>query len=207
MKESGYVVYVHTNKENGKRYVGITSKPKPEHRWSSGNGYKENQYFYSAIQKYGWSGFTHEIICRDLTLKEAIEMECLFIREWRTNDRDYGYNLTTGGEGTPGFHPSEETRKKLSECRRRENLSEETLKRRSDGLRGRKFSSEHKRKIGEGNSKAVDMYSVDGKLLRSFKSIKDAESELGISHAHISQCCRGDRKTSGGYRWEYAQSS
>jgi hypothetical protein len=87
----------------------------------------------------------------------------------------------------------------------RENLSEETLRRRSEGLKGRKFSEEHKRKIGEGNSKPIDMFSKDWVFLKNFKCAYEAERELNINHSHISQCCNGIRQTAGGYRWQFAQ--
>lgn len=203
--EKEWIVYVHLNKTNGKRYVGITSKPKPEHRWMEGRGYKENTHFYAAVQKYGWDGFEHIILETGLDAESAKEKEKELIRLWSTQNRLYGYNMTSGGDGTPNYHPSAETRAKLSKARMRENLSPETLQRRSDGLRGRKFSDAHKKKIGDGNSKAINMYSKDGTLLRTFRAARDAEVELGISHSHISQCCHGYRKSSGGYLWQFVQ--
>lgn len=207
IEERKWRVYVHVNKTNGKRYVGVTSKPKPEHRWREGRGYHENSYFYSAVNKYGWDGFSHIILHEGLTESDAKNLEVLYIRMWKTQNRKYGYNMTSGGDGTPNYHPSEETRKKLSFARLKENLSDETLRRRSEGLRGRKFSDEHKRKIGDGNSKAIDMYTIDGVFIRSFKSAHDAETELNINHSHISQCCHNKRKTTGGYVWKFAQSA
>lgn len=165
----------------------------------------ENPHFYSAITKYGWDCFEHIVLCEHLSSNEAKEMEYNLIAKWNTTNPEFGYNMTSGGDGTPGYHPSEETRRKLSEARRKENLSEETLRRRSDGLRGRKFSDEHKRKIGEGNSKNIEMYRKDGEMLRTFESAKYAELELGISHSHISQCCHGLRQSAGGYIWKFAQ--
>lgn len=203
--EKAWRVYVHINRANGKRYVGITSKPKPEHRWNNGRGYKENPYFYAAIEKYGWGGFDHIILYEDLTEHEAKDMERRLIAEWNTQNRLCGYNMTSGGDGTPDYHPSAETREKLSIARRKKNLSEETLRRRSEGLRGRVFSDEHKKKIGAANSKAVNMFDMSGSLLKSFASAHEAELSCGISHSHISQCCHGDRKSAGGYRWQFAQ--
>lgn len=204
MGPSTWKVYVHVNKINNKKYVGITQKPKAEHRWNSGRGYIENPHFYSAIQKYGWDGFFHQILFSNLNEGEAKNIEKLLILTWRTQDQLYGYNMTSGGDGTPGYHPSDETRKKLSIARRKENLSEETLRRRSESLRGRKFSDEHKRKIGIGNSKPIKMFSKDGKYIRSFSSAREAEITLGVSHSHISQCCNKTRKSAGGYIWDFA---
>lgn len=205
MSDKLWTVYVHINKSNGKAYVGITSKKNPNSRWNSGRNYSESTYFYAAINKYGWDGFDHVIIRNDLQEQEAKQMEKDLIKCWRTQEKEYGYNMTSGGDGTPNYHPSEETRKKLSNARRKENLSEETLRRRSDGLRGRKFSEEHKRKMSEAQSKAINMYSKCGEYLRTFPSAKVAEKELGISHSHISQCCTGKRMTTGGYKWSFAQ--
>ena len=207
MNDGKWKVYIHVNKLNGKMYVGVTSKTNPNHRWQNGSGYSENSHFRGAINKYGWDNFNHLILHEGLTEVEAKTFEKYYIYILKTQDPKYGYNMTSGGDGTPDYHPSEETRKKLSNARLRENLSEETLRRRSEGLKGRKFSDEHKRKIGDGNSKPIEMYSKNGEFIKRFNSATEAELELGISHSHISQCCHNKRETTGGYVWKFAQSA
>lgn len=205
MEPKPWKVYVHTNKINGKKYVGITSREDPNQRWKNGNGYSENSHFRAAINKYGWDSFEHDIIADCLSENDAKQMEKDLIAKWGTQNRELGYNMTAGGDGTLNCFPSEASRRKHAISSMRENLSEETLRKRSEALRGRKFTDEHKRKIGDANSKPVCMYSKDDTLLRIFDSAHCAEVELGISHSHISQCCHGKRTTTGGYKWSFAQ--
>lgn len=192
-----WILYAHVNKLNKKCYIGITSKKNPNHRWNNGKGYKQNPYFYNAILKYGWDGFEHYILLTNLTRPEAIEFEQSFIMLLKTQNRERGYNMTAGGDGTRGYHPSLETRMKLSELGRKENLSLETRQKRSESLRKRKLTKEHKDKIGKANSKAIDMFDRSGIYLNSFTSAQEAEMKTGISHSHISQCCHNKRRTSG----------
>lgn len=92
-----YTVYKHTC-PNGKVYIGITNQ-KPERRWGgNGRGYKDNEYFYRAIQKYGWDNIKHEIVAEGLTEDEACGMEVDLISEYRANDRSCGYNKHFGGK-------------------------------------------------------------------------------------------------------------
>lgn len=93
-----YSVYIHTNKLNNKRYVGITSK-KPKVRWANGKGYSNNKQFTNAINKVGWNGFEHIIVADGLTAQEAAQMERELIALYRTNEREFGYNFTDGGFG------------------------------------------------------------------------------------------------------------
>ena len=90
-----YIVYKHTNKINGKVYIGITCQT-PEQRWRSGLGYKDQSKFYGAILKYGWDGFFHEILFNDLSQKDAYEVEEKLIKEYDSINN--GYNIQTGGE-------------------------------------------------------------------------------------------------------------
>lgn len=96
-KDNDYIwtVYVHINKENGKTYVGITSKD-VEERWRNGFGYY-GQVFYSAIEKYGWDGFDHEIVASNLTQKEAENFEKILIKELDSLVHHNGYNVASGG--------------------------------------------------------------------------------------------------------------
>ena len=51
--------------------------------------------------------------------------------------------------------------------------------------------------------KAVLQYSLDGEFIREWPSIIEAGEYLGINDGHISSCCTGKRKTSGGYIWRH----
>lgn len=92
-----YCVYVHTNKLNGKMYVGQTCQ-EPEKRWANGSTYRGSVYFYKAIQKYGWDNFNHEIIASNLTRDEANHFEELLIQKLDTMNPENGYNLKSGGQ-------------------------------------------------------------------------------------------------------------
>lgn len=108
-----YKVYVHINKTNGKRYIGITSR-QPEKRWNNGNGYSTNKAFYNSIKKHGWeNGFEHIILADNLSAEEAAQMEKELIALYETNNPEYGYNHTGGGFGYCGFSESAELRKHL----------------------------------------------------------------------------------------------
>ena len=107
-----YCVYIHTNKIDGKMYVGQTCQ-NPQKRWAGGSKYKGSTYFYKAIKKYGWDNFEHEIVASNLTSDEANHFEELLISQLDTMNPKYGYNLKSGGENNL---LSEETKHKISQA-------------------------------------------------------------------------------------------
>lgn len=128
-----YCVYIHTNKINGKKYVGQTIfGNNPNERWRNGTGYVHSPYFWNAIQKYGWDSFEHDVIASKLTKEEADNFERLLIEKLNTCDNSCGYNMTCGGDGQSGRSLTEETKQKISKA-----------------LKGRKLTDETKMKIGK----------------------------------------------------------
>ena len=91
-----YVLYVHQNKINGKRYIGITNNVSK--RWyGKGKKYENCPRFWNAVKKYGWDGFEHKILIKGLTLQEANKLEQEYIKKYRTCEREFGYNIQPGG--------------------------------------------------------------------------------------------------------------
>lgn len=168
-----YSVYVHINKKNNKKYVGITSID-PICRWENGHGYHQ-QMFGNAINKYGWDAFEHIILNTGLTKEEACKKEKYYIDLWKTNNKNYGYNIQNGGVSY-GKH-SNETKNKLRETN-----------------------------IGSNNkkSKKINQYTLEGKFIKTWDAIRDAERELNIPATLISCCCKGKYKTVHGFIWRYA---
>ena len=119
-------------KINGKIYIGKTCANPPENRWrKDGSGYMKSPLFWNAIQKYGWNNFEHEILIKNLTELEANEEEKRFISILRSNDRQYGYNITDGGEGVRligenhpryGIHLDDDLKNKISESHKKLGL-------------------------------------------------------------------------------------
>ncbi|MEK6879944.1 MAG: NUMOD3 domain-containing DNA-binding protein, partial [Nanoarchaeota archaeon] len=82
--------------------------------------------------------------------KEALNDEVILIDKYK----NLGYSLTnstSGGEGTFGYIPNEETRKKIGNGMRGKKHSPESCKKMSDSRKGKKLSEEHKKKIAEAN--------------------------------------------------------
>ena len=98
-----YCVYMHRNKINDKKYIGITCR-KPEHRWGKdGHSYK-GQVFKKAIEKYGWNNFDHVILFNELSAEDAYKKEQELIKLYKSNQKEFGYNLSAGGEhGSTGY--------------------------------------------------------------------------------------------------------
>lgn len=53
--------------------------------------------------------------------------------------------------------------------------------------------------------KPVNMYSLNGEFIKTWGTIKEAARALNIVDTHISDCCKGKYKKSGGYIWRYAE--
>lgn len=98
-----YIVYRHTNKADGKVYIGIT-KQDPERRWQKGAGYAKT-YFGNAIAKYGWDGFIHEILYSGLSKSEACGIEKQLIEKYDSRNRLHGYNICEGGQTGDNLNP------------------------------------------------------------------------------------------------------
>ena len=101
-----YCVYSHTNKINGKVYVGQTCDK--DKRFYDGK-YKSCILFYRALQKYGGlkNGFITTILEDGLTKEEADEKEVFYINKYQSIKPEFGYNICEGGSGVRNKHTDE----------------------------------------------------------------------------------------------------
>ena len=93
MPNKTYCVYKHTNKENGKVYIGITSCLDTNERWKDGFGYKDNKLFFKDITQYGWNNFEHEILYDKLSEQAALQIENDLILKYESHLNTKGYNI------------------------------------------------------------------------------------------------------------------
>ena len=63
-----------------------------------------------------------------------------------------------------------------------------------------------KRYIGKENpkSKKVKQFDINNKYIKTWDCIREVERTLKIKNYNITSCCKGKRKTAGGYIWRYA---
>ena len=101
MEERKGFNYMHKNKINKKVYIGQTiNQDNPNRRWQNGKGYEssDNNLFWNAIQKYGWNNFEHIILEKDIPESLLNKKEKYWIAYYQANNRDFGYNVTDGGQ-------------------------------------------------------------------------------------------------------------
>lgn len=150
MKSVGHI-YCVTCLPTGKLYFGQTVTPIGD-RWvrhlsSSKKG--SNHKFHRAIRKYGVENFiVEEVLTVSAPTKEILKKKLDYVEMRlikRFNTKIDGYNSTDGGDkGTVGLKMSEEAKKKISEAKRRENLSAEQRKKLSESKIGEKNPFYHR---------------------------------------------------------------
>lgn len=141
-----YSVYIHIF-PNNKVYVGITTKTNMRERWRNGKGYSNNNLMMKAINKYGWNNIEHKILYTDLDEKEAQEKEIQLIKEYNSTNKNYGYNLSTGGEGATGYKHTKEQIEKQKKNRKPHIYTEEDRKKYSEIYKKIWSNDEYKNKM------------------------------------------------------------
>ena len=68
---------------------------------------------------------------------------------------------------------------------------------------GKNHTKETKQSISEKQKIKIVQYDLNGNLIKVWNGIIDVEEELGINNGNISECCRGKRKSAGGFIWKY----
>lgn len=219
-----YSVYKHTNKINGKVYIGITVN-EPEVRWGKNGRNYERQIFGKAIQKYGWDNFEHEVLFTNLSRKEANDKEVELISFYHATNREFGYNVALGGTDG-GFRVKAKIVYKysmdgrfidqyisLSEAARVHNTSHcaighcclSGINHFSNGFR---WSYEY---LGEqvawelmrNNNfyQEVYCYDLNGIFLKRYETVTMAQNDTGIDNSAICGCYNGKTSNTKGLRW------
>lgn len=98
-----------------------------------------------------------------------MEKETFYINLFRSDSSEFGYNLTSGGDGISGYKHTEETKRKLSES----------------------HSGEAHWKFGKTNvgGEAILQFDLDFNFIKEWPSMSEISRELGCKANNISKCC------------------
>lgn len=212
-------IYKITNDINDKIYVGKTKlsiqKRFSQHCNDSQKRTEEHRPLYSAMRKYGIEHFTISLIeeCSD---EEASQKEIYWIKYYEGYEK--GYNATLGGDGTPFIDPKEILRlwtegKSLQEIAKVTNHDKGWISAllKDQGVKSSELINRGRAAL---EKKVYMLDKETGEQLNCFESTRAAarfliqekslnpKSESGYS-SHISEVCRGIRKSTLGYKWSY----
>ena len=215
--------------ESNKKYIGQSVDIND--RWRRhiselNNNIHDNDYLQNAWDKYGEKCFVFSVLeyCIENRLDER---EVYYIEKYNTLNRDYGYNLKSGGQNG-GSKYSDELKLKMSNSVKKSYDEKLRNKRKLDalsqwsnpeikakilgennGMYGKTHSEETRKKISNANKGTISwrrnttpVYCIE--LNKYYKDATDAGNELGCRSSNILNVCRGERKMCGGYHWIFA---
>ena len=215
MENKNYIIYKAQNTITGECYIGATTKSiderKQDHLQKAGTG--SSLKFHNAISTTGADNFKWEQIDTASNPNELAERETKYIYDFKAQEE--GYNGDCGG----GFQKLVyqynengiliETYASLTEIKEtlgidKQRISSACLN--STMYDGSFWSYRKLEKIipkTDLRIKAVNQYSLNQEFIENFKSASEASKLTGISKSCITRCCRGERKSSGGFIWNY----
>ena len=207
-------IYQIVNDINGKIYVGKTERSIEERFREHCKDYTRRDFekrpLYRAMKKYGIEHFHIELLEET---DNPEEREVYWIEQKRSF-KD-GYNATLGGDGKHYIDYDLVIAMYLelqnqNEVARRMGINPDTV---HVILKNNNVEILKKSEVSAMvTGKIINQYSLDGEYIQSFPSAKAAAESLGKisstsngASSHISDVCRGKRKTAYGYKWKFLQ--
>lgn len=215
MENKNYIIYKAQNTITGECYIGATTKSieerKQDHVQKASKG--SSLKFHYAISTTGADNFKWEQLDTASNSNELAEKETKYVYDFKAQEE--GYNGDCGG----GFQKLVyqynengiliETYNSLTEIKEtlgidKQRISSACLN--STMYDGSFWSYRLLDNIipkTDLRIKAVNQYSLNQEFIANFKSASEASRKTGISKTCITRCCRGERKQTGGFLWEY----
>lgn len=208
-------IYLIWNIFTGQFYVGATTKDVElrleDHLQKSAK--KVDNKFHKAIENYGSQAFDYMCVDTAKTTDELAQKEIYYINAF--NAFSTGYNSNRGGGFRKTIYQFElnnpkpiATYQTLEEAGSSVNASRKTI---SNACLGSlksamgflwSYTPEYP-EVEDKRSKTVYQYDLDGLLIATFNSAREASRQLGIGLSSITRCCRGERKQTSGYKFSY----
>jgi group I intron endonuclease len=197
-------IYLITNKENGKQYVGKTSYTVGLRWQDHKKNFRrilDNMAIHKAMNKYGPDSFeiTQLEECQDYELNAR---EQYWIKQYDTYNN--GYNLTLGGDGAPRYD-REKIQSMWTNGKTIEDIEKEIGADRHTICNILKLCGietiDFKRRSG---GRAVLQYSVDGQFIARYESLTMAAEAMGRDNvSNIRSCCNKTSTSAYNYLWKY----
>lgn len=208
--KSGYgFIYKYTS-PSGSSYVGQTTRSLRERAGHNGKRYKGCDLFYKAIQKYGFSNFTVEILA-EVPKNQLDQAEKKYIQLFNTLAPN-GYN---GGQNKKRKKVYQYSSLDGSFIKEWENVSEvakafNTIPQGCLGNKAYGFCWSYEKlnkfpiheKIVDNSEKTIKQFSLNGILINTFSSLAEAARAVNGERSAIRRCCRNELKSAYGYHWE-----
>lgn len=193
------VIYKLTSPSN-KVYIGQSINIKSRHASYKAKGCKAQTKLYHAILKYGFENFQVEILFSiefvDGFADILNKMEVYYIKQFDSVSN--GYNCRSGGGNSRHSQESIERMRVAKSV-----TSEETRTKMKAAASNRRYSEEARALRGRSKMKPILQYSKNMIFISEFNCARNAGIILGIEHTTIGKCCRGKRKTAGGFVWKF----
>ena len=206
-------IYKITNLINNKKYIGQTINT-ISHRFNQhindAMRKKGCPYLGKAIRKYGIDNFIVEAVEENIPYDLLNNREIYWIAYYHTNDSNYGYNLTRGGNLTCVSISVEDENyinelwdigKSIGFISEITNHSVNTIDRVLQN--NLSYSEFEARKRGSTKATPVCQYDLLGKFITQYNTLFDAANAVQGNYQCIGQACI-NKTVAYGYQWRHA---
>lgn len=189
MRRRDRIVYMATNKINGKCYIGycVSFNERISRHFKCAEKGIDTR-FYRAIRKYGKENFIWEKIAENISsIIRCKEIEKEMIRKYNTYE--YGYNSTLGGDGGFTGHNSGEFKKGIKAWNKGVKYSDSLIEILKKADRSKSY-------------KPVLQYDLKGNFIKEWKSVKDVKLKYNFL-VHTVASDKYPNRSAYGFMWKY----